>query len=101
MLALKEEYTARPAKEETINDPTNPKHYWRYRKYYHKRKCSEGFQLLTLLRCQLFFLIVNTGVHVTLDSLMKDVDLKSTIKNLVSSSGRSVPASGEDVNNKK
>ncbi|KAG5395612.1 hypothetical protein IGI04_017426 [Brassica rapa subsp. trilocularis] len=71
MLALKEEYTARPAKEETINDPTNPKHYWRYR------------------------------VHVTLDSLMKDVDLKSTIKNLVSSSGRSVPASGEDVNNKK
>ena len=21
----------RPAKEETINDPTNPKHYWRFR----------------------------------------------------------------------
>jgi len=37
---------------------------------------------------------------VTLDSLLKDTDLKSTIKNLVSSSGRSVPAnvSGEDIN---
>nr|AAB86444.1 4-alpha-glucanotransferase [Arabidopsis thaliana] len=70
MMALKEEYTTRPATEETINDPTNPKHYWRYR------------------------------VHVTLDSLLKDTDLKSTIKNLVSSSGRSVPAnvSGEDIN---
>ena len=33
LLALKDEYTARPAKEETINDPTNPKHYWRYRKH--------------------------------------------------------------------
>ncbi|XP_024016763.1 4-alpha-glucanotransferase DPE2 isoform X2 [Eutrema salsugineum] len=73
MLALKEEYTTRPATEETINDPTNPKHYWRYR------------------------------VHVTLDALMKDTDLKSTIKNLVSSSGRSFPvsAAGEDANNKK
>lgn len=33
LLALKEEYTTRPAAEETINDPTNPKHYWRYRMY--------------------------------------------------------------------
>lgn len=32
LLALKEEYITRPAVEETINDPTNPKHYWRYRK---------------------------------------------------------------------
>ena len=31
LMALKEEYTTRPAAEETINDPTNPKHYWRYR----------------------------------------------------------------------
>lgn len=37
----------------------------------------------------------------TLDSLMKDIDLKSTIKNLVAVSGRSVPVSGEDDNNKK
>ena len=31
LLALDAEYAKRPALEETINDPTNPKHYWRYR----------------------------------------------------------------------
>ncbi|WVZ08673.1 hypothetical protein V8G54_022019 [Vigna mungo] len=70
LLALKEEYTTRPAREETINDPTNPKHYWRYR------------------------------VHVSLESLIKDIDLQTTIKDLVSWSGRSLPkeeASGEDA----
>ncbi|CAL1385793.1 unnamed protein product [Linum trigynum] len=61
LLALKEDYTTRPANEETINDPTNPKHYWRYR------------------------------VHVTLETLMKDSELKSTIKGLISGSGRSHP----------
>ena len=29
--ALAEEYAQRPAEEETINDPTKPKHYWRGR----------------------------------------------------------------------
>ncbi|XP_014491325.1 4-alpha-glucanotransferase DPE2 [Vigna radiata var. radiata] len=70
LLALKEEYTTRPATEETINDPTNPKHYWRYR------------------------------VHVSLESLIKDIDLQTTIKDLVSWSGRSLPkeeASGADA----
>ncbi|KAK4784300.1 hypothetical protein SAY86_018668 [Trapa natans] len=61
LLALKEEYTSRPAAEETINDPTNPKHYWRYR------------------------------IHVTFESLMKDRELKATIKDLVGGSGRSYP----------
>ncbi|XP_062166587.1 4-alpha-glucanotransferase DPE2 isoform X2 [Alnus glutinosa] len=61
LLALKEEYTARPAAEETINDPTNPKHYWRYR------------------------------THVSLESLMKDQKLKATIKDIVRGSGRSYP----------
>ncbi|MED6204779.1 4-alpha-glucanotransferase dpe2, variant 2 [Stylosanthes scabra] len=61
LLALKEEYTARPAAEETINDPTNPKHYWRYR------------------------------VHVTLESLNKDTELKTIIKDLVRWGGRSFP----------
>ncbi|KAK9671266.1 hypothetical protein RND81_12G018300 [Saponaria officinalis] len=61
LLALKEDYTGRPANEETINDPTNPKHYWRYR------------------------------THVTLESLLKDDELKNTIRDLVSSSGRSFP----------
>ncbi|XP_062004208.1 4-alpha-glucanotransferase DPE2 [Rosa rugosa] len=61
LLILKEEYTTRPAKEETINDPTNPKHYWRYR------------------------------VHVTLEALIKDKELTSIIKDLVRGSGRSHP----------
>uniref|UniRef100_A0A7N0UGE4 4-alpha-glucanotransferase n=1 Tax=Kalanchoe fedtschenkoi TaxID=63787 RepID=A0A7N0UGE4_KALFE len=61
LLALKEEYTSRPATEETINDPTNPKHYWRYR------------------------------VHVTMESLLDDTELTSEIKDLVQSSGRSCP----------
>ncbi|KAH0468674.1 hypothetical protein IEQ34_001906 [Dendrobium chrysotoxum] len=71
LLALKEEYTNRPAKEETINDPTNPKHYWRYR------------------------------VHVTLESLLRDEDLKISIKDLVISSGRSYPTSEAEIKNKK
>ncbi|XP_010036394.2 4-alpha-glucanotransferase DPE2 isoform X2 [Eucalyptus grandis] len=61
LLVLKGEYMTRPATEETINDPTNPKHYWRYR------------------------------AHVTLEALMKDRDLISTIKNLIRGSGRSHP----------
>uniref|UniRef100_A0A5B7B0S7 4-alpha-glucanotransferase n=1 Tax=Davidia involucrata TaxID=16924 RepID=A0A5B7B0S7_DAVIN len=65
LLALKEEYMRRPGAEETINDPTNPKHYWRYR------------------------------VHVTLESLLKDKELKMAIKDLVRGSGRSYPPLGE------
>ncbi|XP_075638330.1 4-alpha-glucanotransferase DPE2 [Castanea sativa] len=67
LMALKEEYTTRPAAEETINDPTNPKHYWRFR------------------------------VHVTLESLIKDSELKSTIKDLVRGSGRSHPVGENEV----
>ncbi|CAA0827511.1 4-alpha-glucanotransferase DPE2 [Striga hermonthica] len=67
LLALKEEYTNRPAMEETINDPTNPKHYWRFR------------------------------VHVTIESLLKDKELVSIIKGLVHGSGRSIPSAGDDV----
>ncbi|OMO61158.1 Glycoside hydrolase, family 77 [Corchorus olitorius] len=62
LMALKEEYMTRPATQETINDPTNPKHYWRYR------------------------------VHVTMESLMKDKELKATIKDLIRGSGRSYPS---------
>ncbi|XP_019250677.1 PREDICTED: 4-alpha-glucanotransferase DPE2 [Nicotiana attenuata] len=61
LLALKEDYTTRPAVEETINDPTNPKHYWRYR------------------------------VHVTMESLLDDKDLMKKIKDLVRGSGRCYP----------
>ncbi|XP_073158543.1 4-alpha-glucanotransferase DPE2-like [Henckelia pumila] len=66
LLALKEEYMTRPAVEETINDPSNPKHYWRYR------------------------------VHVTLESLLKDKEHITTIKNLVQASGRSCPPLDDD-----
>ncbi|XP_026425002.1 4-alpha-glucanotransferase DPE2-like [Papaver somniferum] len=63
LLALKEEYTkSRPAAEETINDPTNPKHYWRYR------------------------------VHVSLETLMNDKEIKTKIRSIVQSSGRSLPS---------
>ncbi|CAJ1916795.1 unnamed protein product [Sphenostylis stenocarpa] len=67
LLALKEEYTTRPAAEETINDPTNPKHYWRYR------------------------------VHVTLESLIKDIELQTSIKDLVRWSGRSLPKEHSEI----
>lgn len=66
LLVLKEEYMIRPAVEETINDPTNPKHYWRYR------------------------------VHVTLESLLKDKEHIASIKNLVEGSGRSYPPLEDD-----
>nr|XP_027066920.1 4-alpha-glucanotransferase DPE2-like [Coffea arabica] len=71
LLALKEEYTTRLAVEETINDPTNPKHYWRYR------------------------------VHVTLESLLKDKDLITVIKDLVRGSGRSYPLQEPEVSEGK
>ena len=31
LLALSPAFGSRPAAEETINDPTNPRHYWRFR----------------------------------------------------------------------
>ncbi|XP_043723914.1 4-alpha-glucanotransferase DPE2 [Telopea speciosissima] len=71
LLALKEEYTTRPAPEETINDPTNPKHYWRYR------------------------------VHVNLESLLKDKELEQIISDLVHGSGRSHPSIGRAEGSKK
>ncbi|KAF3326219.1 4-alpha-glucanotransferase DPE2 [Carex littledalei] len=67
LLALKEEYTTRPAAEETINDPTNPKHYWRFR------------------------------VHVTMESLLNDKELQLIIKDLVRISGRSFPGKEMEV----
>lgn len=30
-MGLHPEYCKRPASEEVINDPTNPRHYWRFR----------------------------------------------------------------------
>lgn len=63
ILALKEVYAQRPAKEETINDPTNPRHYWQFR------------------------------LHVSLESLLTDSELINLVKELVETSGRSTPVS--------
>ncbi|KAG6552731.1 hypothetical protein Mapa_005678 [Marchantia paleacea] len=59
-MALKEEYAKRPAKEETINDPTNPKHYWRFR------------------------------LHVTMEEILQDLDLIATIREMNVTSGRAI-----------
>ncbi|MCO5549092.1 hypothetical protein L7F22_002558 [Adiantum nelumboides] len=62
ILALKEVYAQRPAKEEAINDPTNPRHYWRFR------------------------------LHVTLDTVLGDTELLSEVNELVESGGRCTPS---------
>ncbi|KAI5074640.1 hypothetical protein GOP47_0010601 [Adiantum capillus-veneris] len=62
ILALKEVYAQRPAKEEAINDPTNPKHYWRFR------------------------------LHVTLETLLDDMELLSEVTELVEIGGRCTPS---------
>ena len=60
LLALAEEYAAtRPAEEETINDPTNNRHYWRFR------------------------------LHVRLEDLASDSEWLAEIRQLVDEAGRS------------
>lgn len=60
LMALSPALASRPAEEETINDPTNPEHYWRYR------------------------------MHVTLETLIKDDVLSQRLRGMVSESGRSL-----------
>lgn len=98
LLALKEEYMTRPAVEETINDPTNPKHYWRYRIFhsltiYLLRLCPIFIPLKAALIIKIF---IFSGVHVTLESLLKDKEHIASIKNLVEGSGRSYPPLEDD-----
>ncbi|GAQ80801.1 4-alpha-glucanotransferase [Klebsormidium nitens] len=64
LMALKAEYSARPSKEETINDPTNPKHYWRFR------------------------------LHVTIEKLLGDKELTGGIKELTVASHRAAEEGG-------
>eukprot|EP00252_Welwitschia_mirabilis_P024591 TRINITY_DN7346_c0_g1_i1.p1 TRINITY_DN7346_c0_g1~~TRINITY_DN7346_c0_g1_i1.p1 ORF type:complete len:954 (-),score=162.82 TRINITY_DN7346_c0_g1_i1:275-3136(-) len=61
LLALKQVYSKRPANEETINDPTNPKHYWRFR------------------------------LHVSLESLLSDIEFQDINKAMIVHGGRSYP----------
>lgn len=55
---MSQRYTTRPALEETINDPTNPKHYWRYR------------------------------MHVNLEDIASDTSLMKSLSSLLESAGR-------------
>lgn len=43
----------RPAAEEMINDPTNPKHYWRYRMHVLLEDVADDIGLMTDLRSML------------------------------------------------
>ncbi|KAJ7514027.1 hypothetical protein O6H91_23G023000 [Diphasiastrum complanatum] len=65
-LALKKEYANRPAKEETINDPSNPKHYWRFR------------------------------LHVSVESLLEDNDFLSILRGFLLTSKRATPSDFPD-----
>jgi 4-alpha-glucanotransferase len=58
LLALKEDYTKRPAREEIINDPTNPRHYWRFR------------------------------LHIPMEAILEDEEYLKIVRGLVLSSGR-------------
>eukprot|EP01025_Chloroclados_australasicus_P005211 TRINITY_DN11504_c0_g2_i4.p1 TRINITY_DN11504_c0_g2~~TRINITY_DN11504_c0_g2_i4.p1 ORF type:complete len:160 (+),score=8.79 TRINITY_DN11504_c0_g2_i4:148-627(+) len=59
ILALRKYYATKSPKDETINDPGNAKHYWRYR------------------------------VHVNLETLCEDQEWKDELKELLLVSGRS------------
>ncbi|CAI5501118.1 unnamed protein product [Closterium sp. Naga37s-1] len=62
LMALREEYLTRPANDETINDPTNPRHYWRFR------------------------------VHVRLEDLVADSALITSLQHMLLASARTAPA---------
>ncbi|KAJ8449741.1 hypothetical protein Cgig2_001397 [Carnegiea gigantea] len=75
LLALKEEDAKRPAAEETINDSLQ------------SEALLEILYVLPPILC----------VHVTLETLLKDKELKKTIRGLVRGSGRSCPLDGQET----
>lgn len=58
LMAISPSLSTRPAQEESINDPSNSEHYWRYR------------------------------MHITLEELQKEENLNCLLKDVVSASGR-------------
>jgi 4-alpha-glucanotransferase len=64
LFALSAPLAQRPAEEETINDPTNPEHYWRYR------------------------------MHVTVEELAADAGLLATLRALLAATGRDGAGAG-------
>mmetsp|Transcript_2035 Transcript_2035/g.6011 ORF Transcript_2035/g.6011 Transcript_2035/m.6011 type:complete len:951 (+) Transcript_2035:491-3343(+) len=53
ILAMSPRYMTRPALEETINDPTNPKHYWRYRMHVNLEDVAADSSLMADLQAML------------------------------------------------
>ena len=53
LVALSPKYMGRPAAEETINDPNNPRHYWRYRIHYTLEDVLEDEPLISDLQALL------------------------------------------------
>lgn len=49
-LALSGAYYTRKAEEETINDPTNARHYWRYRMQPHIEDLLQDTELVLLVQ---------------------------------------------------
>jgi 4-alpha-glucanotransferase len=52
-VALSPKYMGRPAAEETINNPNNPRHYWRYRIHYTLEDVLEDEPLISDLQALL------------------------------------------------
>lgn len=50
LMALRDTYLTRPANEETINDPTNPRHYWRFRMHVRLEDLLSDSALITSLQ---------------------------------------------------
>jgi 4-alpha-glucanotransferase len=53
LMALSPALATRPAAEETINDPTNSEHYWRYRMHVTVEELAQDAKLLGQLRAML------------------------------------------------
>lgn len=53
LLGISPVFNQRPAEEETINDPTNPRHYWRYRMHIKIEELLEDQEFVRSLRALL------------------------------------------------
>ena len=50
-MALSDKYTDRSARDETINDPTNPRHYWRYRMHHYLEDIIADKDFVSKVQC--------------------------------------------------
>lgn len=50
LMALSSTYTDRPSMDEVINDPTNSRHYWRYRVHVTLETLLEDSGMATLMQ---------------------------------------------------